>query len=141
MIDLKGFIEEKKINKSDICSILGVSRATLYNWLDEKKTEQTDKIVDAIVKLSNSYIAGLTGGGAQTATAIGDGNIQNSKVHIPQNKADIIRQLEQLDGEKEEVKLLRRENAEQKEEIKRLNAELLKCKDQIISILSKDRGQ
>lgn len=136
----------KKYSENEIIEAIKVVFGSIEDYA--RATGSTKQNVYGKVKVqSRKFIkeletAGVVLPGSQVNTGfVGGDNIQHSKVHIPQSKADIIRQLEQLDGEKEEVKLLRQENAEQKEEIKRLNAELLKCKDQIISILSKDRGQ
>jgi hypothetical protein len=148
VVDLKEFIEEKKINKNDICGILGVSRATLYNWLDEKKPSQSQKIIDAIVQLSNSYIKGLTDNEPSNSNTVNiTGNDDNKgvlgstvgrsyQIHAapgvgPQGHAgpvsasapDAIVKLEQ------EINFLRRENNFLEEKVKFLE-EKIKMKDE-----------
>ncbi len=40
MIDIKDFIEAKKINKTVLCDVLEITRTTLYTWLEEKRPEK-----------------------------------------------------------------------------------------------------
>jgi transcriptional regulator with XRE-family HTH domain len=58
-MDLAKYIDEKNINKSELCKILNVTRSTLYVWLNDKDNENHTKIVDAIQQIANNYVKGL----------------------------------------------------------------------------------
>lgn len=52
MLNLKNFIATKKINKVELYTKLGISRTTLYNWLDSNSQTKRKKIIDVINSIS-----------------------------------------------------------------------------------------
>ena len=52
MIDIKDFIETENINKTVLSDSLGITRTTLYTWLEEKRPEKIEKIIKAINHLA-----------------------------------------------------------------------------------------
>ena len=59
-MDLNEHIEKNNINKTELCKYLGITRSTLHIWLSEKKTENIEKIKNAILDLAKNYAQGIT---------------------------------------------------------------------------------
>lgn len=66
MIDLKEFIEAENINKTSLSDALGITRTTLYTWLEDKKPEKIEKIIKAINFLATDLSNKIKEAGMET---------------------------------------------------------------------------
>lgn len=129
MIDLKEFIETENINKTALSDALGITRTTLYTWLEDKKPEKIEKIIRGINKLAEDLTNKIKDAGMETVTINqSQGSIQiaglrgGNTVNLDSTK--------EIDSLKERISLLE---------------DMIKSKDDQISLLkellSKERGQ
>ena len=128
MIDIKDFIETENINKTVLSDSLGITRTTLYTWLEEKRPDKIEKIIKAI----NQLAADLT-------NKIKEAGMEN--VTISQSNGSV-----QIAGLREGSSVYL-DSAKEIENLKlRLSMleEMIKSKDDQISLLkellSKERG-
>lgn len=128
MIDLKDFIETENINKTALSDALGITRTTLYTWLDDKKPEKIEKIIKAINQLAADLTNKIKEAGMETVTI----NQSHGSFQIAGLKGG---NSVNLDSEKEIENLKLRLS---------LLEEMIKSKDDQISLLkellSKERG-
>ena len=66
MIDIKDFIETENINKTVLSDSLGITRTTLYTWLEEKRPEKIEKIIKAINQLAADLTNKIKEAGMET---------------------------------------------------------------------------
>ncbi len=134
MIDLKEFIETEKINKSALSDSLGITRTTLYTWLEDKKPEKIEKIIKAINQLAEDLTTKIKDAGMQIGTVNqSHGGVQIAGVGGGNINIDSVKENENL---KMKVTLL-----EQKETL--LEAMIKSKEDQISllkELLNKERG-
>ncbi len=128
MIDLKEFIESENINKTALSDALGITRTTLYTWLDDKKPEKIEKIINAINQLAADLTNKIKEAGMETVTI----NQSHGSFQIAGLRGG---SSVNLDSEKEIETLKQRLS---------LLEEMIKSKDDQISLLkellSKERG-
>ena len=128
MIDIKDFIETENINKTVLSDSLGITRTTLYTWLEEKRPEKIEKIIKAINQLAADLTNKIKEAGMET-------------VNISQSNGSV-----QIAGLREGSSVYL-DSAKEIENLKlRLSMleEMIKSKDDQISLLkellSKERG-
>ena len=71
------------MNQSDVCTVVGINRKTLYNWLAKGKAKETDRYTDfytayqlAVQSSYQSLIQQLLEGDSQVRTELdADGNV------------------------------------------------------------------
>ena len=68
MIDIKDFIETGNINKTVLSDSLGITRTTLYTWLEEKRPDKIEKIIKAINQLAADLTNKIKKAGMETVT-------------------------------------------------------------------------
>ena len=68
MIDIKDFIETENINKTVLSDSLGITRTTLYTWLEEKRPEKIEKIIKAINQLAADLTNKIKEAGMENVT-------------------------------------------------------------------------
>ncbi len=68
MIDIKDFIETGIISKTVLSNALGITRTTLYTWLEEKRPEKIAKIIEAINQLASGLNNKIKEAGIETVS-------------------------------------------------------------------------
>lgn len=68
MIDIKDFIEAENISKTALSNALGITRTTLYTWLEEKRPEKIAKIIEAINQLASGLNNKIKEAGIETVS-------------------------------------------------------------------------
>ncbi|MHB1687056.1 MAG: hypothetical protein ACYCVH_06765 [Ignavibacteriaceae bacterium] len=118
MVDLKEFIEIENINKSALSDMLGITRTTLYTWLDKNKPDKREKIIQAISQLAANLTKKIEDAGINVdTTQQTSGGVQVAGVMGSQMSIDSIKENENL---KQKIALLE---------------EMIKSKDDQISLL------
>ena len=121
MIDLKNFIEAQKINQTALSESLGITRNTLYMWLKENKPVQREKIITAIVGLSNNILESLKKNNI-TLTQTSSGN-QSPNVQ-GENSIIINQGNEDLEAYKIAFNSIKKELEEMRESVRKKEAEI-----------------
>ena len=128
MIDIKDFIETENINKTVLSDSLGITRTTLYTWLEEKRPEKIEKIIKAINQLAADLTNKIKEAGMENVT-ISQSNGSVQIAGLREGSSVYLDSAKEIENLKLRLSMLK---------------EMIKSKDDQISLLkellSKERG-